>query len=321
MFFSVLSFVLAFVLDLLFGDPAWLFHPVSAIGWLISGTERFLRRCLPKTPKGELFGGAVLAVWVPGVCFGAGFGLLYLCGLVHPALRFCVETFLCYQLLACKSLREESMRVYGQAAKNDLPAAREAVGRIVGRDTGSLDMQGVIRAAVETVAENTSDGVVAPLLFMAVGGAPLGLLYKAVNTLDSMVGYKNETYLYFGRASARLDDAANFIPARLSALLMIVSAFLLKLDGPGAWRIFRRDRLNHSSPNSAQTESACAGALGIRLGGDAFYFGKLYRKQTIGDPLRPAEARDIVRANRLLYGTGTLAALLLGVLRFVCALL
>jgi adenosylcobinamide-phosphate synthase len=320
MLYSLFSFCIGFLLDLLFGDPVWLPHPVCAIGKAIAKTEPILRRVLPKTRNGEMIGGALLAVLIPGISFGAGFTLLFICGMIHPYLRFAVETFLCYQIIACKSLKTESMKVHTQILKGDLPAARKAVGMIVGRDTGDLSEEGVIKAAVETVAENTGDGVVAPLLFMAVGGAPLGLLYKAINTLDSMVGYKNEKYLYFGRASAKLDDIANFIPARLSALLMILSAFLLRDNGKNAFRIFKRDRYNHASPNSAQTESVCAGALGVQLAGDAYYFGRLYRKKTIGDALRPVEAQDIVKANRLLYGTSLLAVLLCAGIKLIILL-
>jgi adenosylcobinamide-phosphate synthase len=298
---SLLAVAAGFFLDLLLGDPENLWHPVRAIGWLISKSEAVLRRLFPKTPRGELAGGVVLAVFVPAVCFAAPFFLLRLLGAVHPLLSFAAESILCWQALAVKSMKTESMRVCRALTGKDLPGARRAVSRIVGRDTAALDEAEVIRAAVETVAENTGDGVIAPLLFLFCGGAPLGFLYKAVNTMDSMVGYRNERYLYFGRAAARLDDAANFIPARVSALLMIAAAFLLRYDGKNAARIFRRDRYRHLSPNSAQTESVCAGALGLRLGGDSFYFGRLCHKPTLGDALRTPEPEDIVRADRLLY--------------------
>lgn len=218
---------------------------------------------------------------------------------------------MCYQLLATKSLHDESMRVYREVRTGDINRARAAVSRIVGRDTDALSMEGVIKATVETVAENTSDGIVVPLCFMAIGGAPLCFLYKAINTLDSMVGYKNDAYLYFGRISARLDDVANYLPARLSALLMILGAGFVRLDVRNSWRIWRRDRRNHSSPNSAQTESVCAGALNVQLAGDAWYFGKLVHKPTIGDASRTVEVEDIRRANQLLYATAILAVVLL----------
>ena len=209
--------------------------------------------------------------------------------------------FWCGQALAAKGLMQESMNVYRELVKDDLPAARKAVSRIVGRDTEALTAEGVTKAAVETVAENASDGVIAPLLYMLLGGAPLALTYKAINTMDSMLGYKNEKYLYFGRAAAKLDDVANYIPSRLAALLWIMAAAFTRNDAKGAWRIWRRDRRNHASPNSAQTESACAGALGVQLAGPAYYFGEYYPKPTIGDPLRPIEPEDILRADRMMY--------------------
>ena len=299
--------VAGFLLDQLFGDPHWLPHPVRGIGWLIDRMEGGLRRCFPSTERGLLWAGLVLAAAVPLLCWGASALVLVVCGWIHPWLAFGVESVMCYQILALKCLRDESMAVYRPIVKGDLPAARQAVSRIVGRDTQVLSMEGVTKAAVETVAENTSDGVIAPLLFLAVGGAPLGFFYKGVNTMDSMVGYRNERYLYFGRAAARLDDLCNWIPARLSAWMMILAAALLGLDGAGAARIWRRDCRNHPSPNSAHTEAACAGALGVQLAGDAWYFGYLHHKPTIGDPLRPVEAEDIPRANRLAFGTAVLS--------------
>ena len=226
---------------------------------------------------------------------------------LHPAAGFALETLWCWQALALKGLAAESGRVQAELERGDLPAARKAVARIVGRDTEALPAEGVAKAAVETVAENFSDGVAAPLFYLLIGGAPLALAYKAVNTMDSMVGYKNDRYLYFGRAAARLDDAANYLPSRLAALCWIGGAFLTGQDGRGAWRIWRRDRRNHASPNSAQTESACAGALGVQLAGPASYFGKRVDKPAIGDPGRPVEPEDIARANRTLYAAGGLA--------------
>ena len=242
-----------FVLDAIFGDPAWLPHPVVYMGKAISRLEKFLRARLPKTPQGELLGGAVLAFCLPVgtllltglVCWGAA--------MLHPLLGLAVQMFWCGQALAAK---------------------------------------GLVQA---------SDGVIAPLLYMLLGGAPLALTYKAINTMDSMLGYKNEKYLYFGRAAAKLDDVANYIPSRLAALLWIMAAAFTRNDAKGAWRIWRRDRRNHASPNSAQTESACAGALGVQLAGPAYYFGEYYPKPTIGDPLRPIEPEDILRADRMMY--------------------
>ena len=290
-----------FVLDAIFGDPAWLPHPVVLMGKAISALEKRLRARLPKTPQGELLGGGIVAFCLPVgtfvctglVCLGAA--------RLSPWLGLAVQMFWCGQALAAKGLAQESTNVYRELVKPDLPAARRAVSRIVGRDTQDLTLEGVTRAAVETVAENASDGVIAPLLYMLIGGAPLALTYKAINTMDSMLGYKNEKYLYFGRAAAKLDDVANYIPSRLAALFWIMAAAFTRNDAKGAWRIWRRDRRNHASPNSAQTESACAGALGVQLAGPAYYFGEYYPKPTIGDPLRPIEPEDILRADRMMY--------------------
>ena len=229
-------------------------------------------------------------------------GILKLAFLVHPLAGFLVSSVMSWQILAARSLKTESMQVYGALKRQDVEAARRAVSMIVGRDTAVLDEAGIAKAAVETVAENASDGVIAPLCWMLLLGPVGGFFYKAVNTMDSMIGYRNERYLYFGRAAARLDDLVNYIPARLTALLMILAAWLLPgMDGGGAWSIWQRDRRCHKSPNSAQSESACAGALGLQLAGDAWYFGILQHKPTIGNPVRPIEPEDIVRANRLMY--------------------
>lgn len=311
----VLILFLAFVLDLIFGDPHWLYHPVRFMGKMIEKGEKFLRPRFPQTPGGERAAGTVLTVYVVLLSFLLPLLLLWLLRLIHPACAFLAETFFCYQILAVKSLRTESMKVYAALQGGNLGEARKALSWIVGRDTETLSEEKVAKAAVETVAENTSDGVIAPLLFMAIGGAPVGFLYKAVNTLDSMVGYKNDRYLYFGRFAAKLDDAANFIPARITAFLTILSAFLLGYDGKAAFHVWKRDRCNHTSPNSAQSEAAAAGALGLCLGGDATYSGKMVRKPHIGDETRPAEPEDIRRANRLLYITAVLGLILFAGLR------
>lgn len=296
-----------FGLDLLLADPDWMPHPVVYMGKAITALEGFLRPRLPQTRSGELLGGAVLAAALPAGTLAVTGTVCALARRAHPAAGFAVEALWCWQALALKGLAVESGRVRDELERDDLPAARKAVGRIVGRDTQELTAEGVIKAAVETVAENFSDGVAAPLFYMLVGGAPLALAYKAVNTMDSMVGYKNDRYLYFGRAAAKLDDAANLIPSRLAALCWIGGAFLTGQDGRNAWRIWRRDRHNHASPNSAQTEAACAGALGVQLAGPASYFGKAVEKPTIGDPDRSVEPEDITRANRMLYAAGALA--------------
>lgn len=294
---------LGFLMDQVLGDPHWLYHPVRLIGAYISFLEKGIRKIFGDGERALLAGGVVLVLFVTGTTAVISGGILYACGRISPGLKFLVSVILCYQLFAVRSLKVESMKVYRELKKDDLPAARYAVSMIVGRDTERLDMTGVTKAAVETVAENTSDGVAAPLFYMALGGPVLGWVYKAVNTMDSMVGYKNEKNLYFGRFAAKLDDVVNFIPSRVAALLMIVASFLpgKRFSGTGAWKIWRRDSRKHASPNSAQTESACAGSLGIRLAGDASYFGKTVKKPTIGDALRPVEPEDIRCANVLLY--------------------
>ena len=296
-----------FVLDAIFGDPAWLPHPVVYMGKAISALEKGLRARLPKTPEGELLGGRILAFCLPVGTFALASLVCMGAAALHPLLGLAVQMFWCGQALAAKGLVQESTNVYRELTKPDLPAARIAVSRIVGRDTQALTAEGVTKAAVETVAENASDGVIAPLLYMLLGGAPLALTYKAINTMDSMVGYKNERYLHFGRAAAKLDDIANFLPSRIAALLWIAAAALTGNDARNAWRIWRRDRRNHASPNSAQTESACAGALNVQLAGPAYYFGEYYPKPTIGDAVRPIEPEDIRRADRMMYAESLLA--------------
>ncbi len=304
------ALLIGFCLDLLLGDPHWAPHPVRAIGALISVLEKGLRKLFPKSHGGELAGGVALVVLTLSVPTALTVLLLWACRLVSPWLALGVESVLCYQLLATRSLAAESHKVYDALKTGDLDKARYAVSMIVGRDTDQLDEAGVTKAAVETVAENASDGVIAPLIFMAIGGAPLGMFYKAANTMDSMVGYKNDKYLYFGRAAAKWDDVLNFIPARVAGVLMCLGGAAAGYDGRNAWRIFRRDRKNHKSPNSAHTEAACAGALQLRLAGPAVYFGKVSEKPYIGDDQRPPEPLDILRAGRILYATAFFALLL-----------
>ena len=309
---SLAALVIGFCIDLLVGDPHGFPHPVVLIGKCISVLERGLRCICPKTPSGERAAGAILWGAVVIVSTAVPALLLWLSGLVSPWLRLALESVMCWQILAVKSLRDESMKVYAALKHGSLDEARQAVSMIVGRDVARLDARGVMRAAVETVAENTSDGVIAPMLFLAIGGAPLGFFYKAVNTMDSMLGYVEPPYKDIGLVPARMDDVFNFIPARLSALLMLAAGALLQLDVKNGWKIFRRDRCKHASPNSAQTESVCAGLLGLRLAGDAWYHGVLHKKDYIGDAKREIELEDIPRAGRLMYLTAVLALVVFG---------
>ena len=299
-----------FLLDLLIGDPRWLYHPVIFIGKTISFFERNIRRRFPATPHGELAGGVLLVLLTLVVSGGIPAVILAVTGRIHPLLQWAAGAFLCYQLLAMKCLKDESMKVYHALKTGTLEDGRHAVSMIVGRDTQALDEKGVIKAAVETVAENFSDGVLAPMFYMVIGGPVLMFLYKGINTMDSMVGYKNDRYLYFGRCAARLDDAANFIPSRLAGIMLILAAYLGNFSGKDAKRIFLRDRKKHASPNSAQTESAAAGALQIQLAGNAYYFGKLHEKQFIGDPIREIQVEDIRRMNKLMYLASIMSAVL-----------
>lgn len=310
--------LIGMILDWIFGDPVWLYHPVRIIGKWISFLEKILRKFAGDQEGNEkklLIAGGILWILVILTSAAVPMGILYLAEKLSPCAAFVLECFWCYQLLAARSLGKESKKVYKKLIQDDLSGARLAVSMIVGRDTENLTVEGVTKAAVETVAENTNDGVIAPLIYMLIGGPILGFVYKAVNTMDSMLGYKNEKYLYFGRVAAKMDDVAGFIPARISALLMILASCLLGMDGKNALWIWKRDRRKHASPNAAQTEAVCAGALQVQLAGDAWYFGKKHEKDTIGDPIREIEPRDILRSEKLMIGTEVLTFLLFGGIR------
>lgn len=308
--------LLGFLLDWIFGDPQKLSHPVCAVGKLVSLSEKLLRRIFPQTPRALTAAGVFLWIIVCGVSFAVPFFLLRWLRDVNFWLGFGAEALLCWTLFARKSLADAGVHVYS-ALDESLDAGRKAVAMYVGRDTAALDKEGVIKAAVETVAENTTDGVVSPMIFMLIGGAPLGFLYKAVNTLDSMVGYHNDQYEYLGKFSARMDDIFNFIPARLAAVCMIAGAGMLHLDNRNALRVYRRDRNRHKSPNAGQTESACAGALHVQLGGDASYFGKTVKKAAFGDPDREINRGDILRSIDLMTTASVLALVLCAMVRLI----
>lgn len=311
--YHIAGFFAGFILDLLLGDPVWLPHPIRGIGRLISWLEGWLYpREAERKPQQEQRRGLLLVILVLAVTGLAAAAVLGAGYLLHPMAGCLLESIMTWQILAVKGLKQESRKVYDRLKEGDLEKARAAVSMIVGRDTDQLDQAGIIRAAVETVAENTSDGAIAPMLYLAVGSPVLGFLYKAVNTMDSMLGYKNDRYLHFGRAAALLDDMVNYIPARCSAWLMIAACAFSgeEYDAVRAAAVFKRDRYKHASPNSAQTESVCAGALGIRLAGNASYFGKVVEKPSIGDAEREVEAQDILRAQHLLYASAWLCQLL-----------
>ena len=309
--YHMIAFLAGFVLDLIVGDPYWMPHPIRLIGNLISETEKLLRKENDDEEQ-ELKMGKWMVLIVLVATFSVAAAVLLGAYWIHPYLGVFVEGIMTYQILATKCLKVESMKVYERLKANDLSGARKAVSMIVGRDTQALTEEGVAKAAIETVAENTSDGIIAPMLYMAIGGPVLGFIYKAINTMDSMIGYKNDKYLYFGRAAAKLDDVVNYIPSRLSAYFMITAAYLSgkEYSGKHAFFIYRRDNRKHASPNSAQTEAACAGALGIRLAGDASYFGKVVKKPFIGDAIRAVEYEDIRRANHLMYMTAMICEIL-----------
>lgn len=313
----IMPLIIGYLMDMVLGDPYNLPHPVCAMGWLINCSEKLIRRILPESPKWERTGGVFLVLLVVLATVMVSIGILYIAEKISSEVQFIIQCIMCWQCIAQKSLKTESMKVYTKLKEENIEGARKAVSMIVGRDTQSLNSEGITKAAVETVAENTSDGVIAPIIYMAIGGGVLGYVYKAVNTMDSMIGYKNDKYLNFGFAAAKLDDIVNFLPSRISGLIMVLVAFVTGLDGKNAWFIFKQDRLNHASPNSAQTEAACAGALRVQLAGDAWYFGKLYKKKTIGDSLRKIEDEDIIKANRLMEWTSFLTMLIIVVLNLV----
>jgi adenosylcobinamide-phosphate synthase len=287
--------LIAILLDQLLGDPRWLPHPVRIIGAACTGCERLTRALLPPFAAGICSVALIL-----GLTGATTWGMLAGATLLHPWLGSLVSILLLYTTIAPRDLVRHSTEVYTPLAAGDLPEARRRVGMIVGRDTAALDEEGVARATVESVAESMVDGVTAPLFFAVLGGPMGAMLYKAINTMDSMFGYKNERYRAFGWAAARLDDLANFIPARISSLMIPAAAFLLRLDAKGALFILLRDRRKHASPNSGHTEAAVAGALGVQLGGPSPYFGRMVEKPTLGEAVRSIEPQDILRANRLM---------------------
>lgn len=309
--YQTYAIIIGFIIDFFVGDPHAIPHPVVAIGKLISFLDRKLR--IGDSDKRDILRGVWTVLIVSAVSIAVPSLILWVMWKIHPVAYLAVNSIMCAQIVAARELVRECSAVEKALEKGDVEGARKAVSYVVGRDTEALDKEGICRAAVETIAENGSDGVIAPLFWMFLFGAVGGFVYKAVNTMDSMLGYKNEKYLYFGRAAARTDDFVNFIPSRISALLMIVSCPLCHLDGKNALRIFRRDRFKHKSPNAAQTESVFAGALNVRLNGPAFYGGVLHEKEYLGDDTRPIAPADIKKSGHLMY-TASFMMLIIGVL-------
>lgn len=307
---SIFSLIIGYILDLIFGDPTFLYHPVIFIGKVISKTEKILRTIFKKNNKSLIFAGLLEVLVVILISTLIPTFLLYLSYLLHPIVYFIVSSFMSYQILATKCLKDCAMAVYKPCVEGNLESSRYQVSMIVGRDTSVLDLKGVMRAAIESVAESSSDGVLAPMFYMALGGPVLGFFYKAINTMDSMIAYKNEKYIYFGRVAAKLDDFFNLIPSRMCGLLIILSSFFLKYNALNALKIFKRDRYKHESPNSAQCEAPMAGALSIRLAGDAVYEGEVLKKDYLGDPLKEVEPEDIKRSIKILYMTSFLGLVL-----------
>lgn len=312
----MIKIFIGYICDLIFGDPYWIPHPIRFIGNGISSTERKLRKFFRGATQ-EKIGGILLAVVVVSSSYLATFLLLWFAQKLHPAIGFAVETFLIFQILATKSLDIESRKVYTQLEQGNILEARKYLSYIVGRDTTHLDEKEIVRGAVETVSENISDGIIGPLMYIFIGGAPLGMAYKAVNTLDSMVGYKNEKYLHFGWASAKLDDLANIIPARLTAFFIVISAGVLRYDWLNSFKILKRDRRNHKSPNSGYPEAAVAGALNIQIGGTNSYFGQVMEKPTIGDKSKELDKGDLLQTIKIMYGASAVGVFFFSIIRWM----
>ena len=294
----------AFLLDLAVGDPRWLPHPVVLMGKFISSGERFLWS--GRTSR-DFVSGMVLSLMLIALAVGATWALVFALTFLPPLIAFPLTAGLASTTLATRGLLDAVTRIETPLRSDNLVKARENLAHIVGRDTSVLNQDKVLRASLESLAENTSDGIVAPLFYLFLGGIPLAMAYKAVNTLDSMIGYRTDRYLYFGKFAARLDDVANFIPARLTALFMVIATFLVRLDAGLALRILWRDHANHLSPNAGYPEAALAGALGIRLGGPSVYFGKEVSKPTMGDDFTPVNIDMLKEARSLCLVTAILS--------------
>ncbi|MDY6011545.1 adenosylcobinamide-phosphate synthase CbiB [Clostridium sp.] len=294
----MIKIIIGYLLDLIIGDPQNPYHPIRGIGKIAQIFENLFRKIFKKHLK---LAGAITWIVVVSIVFLINFLLIKLLGKINPYIALIYECIAIYFCLSTKALKVEGLKVIKYVKEDNIEMARKQLSYIVGRDTDRLDKEAIMKAVIETVAENMSDGVIAPLFFVGLGGAPLMFLYKAVNTMDSMFGYKNDKYKEFGYFPAKLDDVFSYIPARLSAYLIIISSFLLRLDYKNAFKIYNRDKNNHTSPNSAHPESAAAGALGVRLGGANYYFGKLVKKPEIGDQINKITLKTVDDVNRILY--------------------
>lgn len=317
MFTSLYACLFGFMLDLVIGDPQWKLHPIRIIGKFIGVSEKFFRKRFPDSDQGKLIAGLCMTLTVAMMALLVPYLLLMLANQINPLVLFFLESIMCCFVFSTKALKTETMKIYKLLMSKKTEKSKEELSMIVGRDTKDLSEEGIIKATVETIAENTTDGVIAPMIFILIGGAPFAYFYKAVNTMDSMVGYKNDNYMFFGRYAAKLDDTLNYFPARFTANIMIFISCLLKsFDGENAKTIYKRDKLKHASPNAGHTEAVCAGALRIQLAGDASYFGVKIKKEFIGDPLEKIIPDHIVMANKLLYATAGMSIVVLSLLKF-----
>lgn len=310
----MIQLTVGFILDLLIGDPDNPVHPVRIIGKMCSSLESIFRKLLKNNLKTA---GFIVWLLTVAITFFITYMLVYMCNKANIYLGIIAQGILIYFCISSKGLIVEGFKVINYLIKDDVEKARHQLSYIVGRDTKSLDKEGIIRAVIETIAENMSDGVIAPLFYAGIFGAPFAMAYKAVNTMDSMFGYKNDKYMEFGYFPAKLDDIFNYIPARLTGVLIVISSFLLKYNYINSYKIYKRDRYNHTSPNSAHPEAAMAGALDIQLGGSNYYFGKLVVKPTIGDKIKEIEIGDVNRTAKVLYLSSFIGFLLSLLINFL----
>ncbi|KPI47200.1 cobalamin biosynthesis protein CobD [Clostridioides difficile] len=316
---NILSIYIGYVADLIVGDPYSFPHPVRFIGKLINFTQGIIRKVF-KSDKQLKFGGFILWFITVGITYLITYAIVKLFSF-SGLLSVVVNGFIIYTTLATKCLKDEALKIYNVLKTGDIEKSRTQLSYIVGRDTTTLSESEIIRATVETVAENTVDGIIAPMFYAFIGGAPLAMVYKAINTLDSTVGYKNEKYKDIGFASAKIDDVANYIPARISVVLMTIGSFFLRYNYRNCFKISIRDRKNHKSPNCAFSEGAVSGALGIQLGGTNVYFGEKVYKPTIGDKLREIDKEDIIKTNKIMYASSFVSILVFTLLYVLCRMI